>query len=206
MVKQVSIGVLGIQGAISEHVSIMKQVFSSYNLIEDVPVIRRKEDLENIQGLIIPGGESTTISRFLLRKGLSDVIKERVENGSLSVMGTCAGCVLVAKNMIEKDKDITLLGLLDIEVRRNAFGRQRESFEQKISIKDISSDFPAVFIRAPIITKTGSGCTELARVEEGVVMVKQDNVLALSFHPELTHDKRIHDFFFNMVQKTVKEI
>jgi len=116
-------------------------------------------------------------------------------------MGTCAGCILIAKNIKDQVKDIIPLKLIDITVIRNAFGRQRESFEQDICIEGFNQPFPAVFIRAPIIEKAGPNCQILSNINDRIVMVKEDNVLGLSFHPELTHDVRIHQYFLKMIEK-----
>jgi len=199
MVDQFAIGVLGIQGAISEHVQMMKQVMNNHNNASRVPIVRKKSDLDEISGLIIPGGESTTISRFLLQNDLNKIIKNRADEQSLSVMGTCAGCILVASDIVEKSKDITLLSLMDMKVQRNAFGRQRESFEHYLPIQGVSDAFPAVFIRAPLILKTWGRCISLATLHEKMVMARQENVLALSFHPELTYNLSVHEFFYNIV-------
>jgi len=201
MVKKTSIGVLGIQGAISEHVTIMNDAYSKENYTEKTHIIRKKEDLQEVNGLIIPGGESTTISRFLVSNNLHEVIRKRVRDHSLAVMGTCAGCILIAKNIKDQVKDIITLKLIDITVIRNAFGRQRESFEQDICIEGFNQPFPAVFIRAPIIEKAGPNCQILSNINDRIVMVKEDNVLGLSFHPELTHDVRIHQYFLKMIEK-----
>ena len=200
MVKPVSIGIIGIQGAVSEHCLILDML----NKLNDeqkcsVSVIRKKNQLDEVQGIILPGGESTTISRFLERNGLANEIKERVRHHSLAVMGTCAGCVILASRLVQKDKEVSLLGLMDMEVERNAFGRQRESFEDQIEIKSVGSLFPAVFIRAPVITSVWGDCNILGRVENFGVIAEQKNLLALSFHPELTNDSRVHQYFLSMV-------
>ena len=201
MVESASIGVLGIQGAISEHVSMVNTIYEKKNSTRKALIVRDKTDLEKVQGLIIPGGESTTISRFLINKKLQGIIKKRVAENSLSVMGTCAGCILIAKKITDQVKDIVPLELINIDVLRNAFGRQRESFEKEIDIEGFQEFFPAVFIRAPIIEKTGGNCQILSTLDNRIVMVQQDNVLGLSFHPELTNDTRIHQYFLNMVLK-----
>ena len=203
MVKKASIGVLGIQGAISEHVAIMNNVLLEDKDNKKTIIVRNKEDLQQVDGLIIPGGESTTISRFLINKELQSIIKKRVMNHSLAVMGTCAGCILIAKTIKDQIKDIIPLELIDITVIRNAYGRQRESFEQDVLIEGFNEPFHAVFIRSPIIEKAGSNCQILSKTNNRIVMVKQDNVLGLSFHPELTEDTRIHRYFLNIVQEEV---
>lgn len=206
MVKPVSIGIIGIQGAVSEHCSLLNRL----NTLSDekrckVSVIRQKTQLNKVQGIIIPGGESSTISRFLQQKGLAEEIKRRVKDRSLAVMGTCAGCVILASQLVHKDKEVTLLGLMDMEVERNAFGRQRESFEDKIDINGIGSSFPAVFIRAPMITSVWGRCKLLAQVDNFGVMAEQKNLLALSFHPELTIDIRSHQYFLSMVENMIEK-
>lgn len=203
MVGSVSIGIIGIQGAISEHFSILHNL-NAQNVDQDncnVSIIRDENELKQVDGLIIPGGESTTISRFLHRYGLGDVIKTRVEEKSLAVMGTCAGCVILAKRLCNQDKDVFLLELMDMEVKRNAFGRQKQSFEHCIDISNVCFSFPAVFIRAPSITTVWGSCKLLASIDEKGVMARQGNMLAVSFHPELTMDLRLHLYFLAMVQQ-----
>ena len=197
MVESILIGVLGIQGAISEHVSMMKQAITDSS--ESVIVVRKQADLERVEGLIIPGGESTTISRFLISNKLHRIIRDRVKDETLAVMGTCAGCVLIASEMVDTIKDVVLLSLMNTKVERNAFGRQKESFETALNIKGFDRAFPAVFIRAPVILDTWGTCVPLAVVDDKIVMAQQDNVLGLSFHPELTEDTRIHRYFFDLV-------
>lgn len=199
------IGVLGIQGAISEHVQMMNNVIRTNDMKSSVIVIREKYQLEEISGLIIPGGESTTISRFLQRKNIYDPIRQRTRQKTLSVMGTCAGCVLCASEIIDEGKDIKLLSLMDMKVQRNAFGRQRESFEDTININGLTNAFHAVFIRAPLILETFKGCIPLSSVSEGIVMAQQENVLGLSFHPELTNDTTIHEYFYTIVKRYQKQ-
>ena len=198
--KTISIGVVGVQGAVSEHIAMMKQAFEIEQIDGSVYSFKQKEMIKDLKGIILPGGESTTISRFLQRHGLTDEIRKRVSEGSLALMGTCAGCVLLAKKIVDDDADVSLLKVMDIEVKRNAFGRQRESFEKDVFIKDWKKPFPAVFIRAPVIEKTGTDCRVLSQLDSDIIMVEQKNMLALSFHPELTDDPRIHHYF---LQKAV---
>ncbi len=122
-----------------------------------------------------------------------------MKQGSIALMGTCAGCVLLAKELTEQRDDVWLLHAMDMQVARNAFGRQKESFERSLKISGFGSPFPAVFIRAPLITKVWGSCTALATVEKEIVMARQENYLALSFHPELTNDLRIHRYFLQML-------
>ena len=200
MVKNISIGVLGVQGAVSEHVTAMTNVLKETNTSGKTFVVKHKEEINNIDALIIPGGESTTISRVLYKSGLHDAISKRIKENDLAIMGTCAGCVILAKEIInDTDNDVKLLHEMDMQVERNAFGRQKESFEKSINIKGFSSPYNAVFIRAPIIKKTWGNCETLAEIDKEIVMARQDRFLALSFHPELTNDLRVHKYFLKMI-------
>ena len=162
-------------------------------------VVKQKKELDEVEALIIPGGESTTILKVLHQSGLYDAIVQRVEDHSISIMGTCAGCVLLAKEIADKDYEIKPLQLMDIQVERNAFGRQKESFEKNIIFKDFSKPYGAVFIRAPVITKVWGNCEILAKIDKKIIAARQDKFLALSFHPELTNDFRIHKYFLDMI-------
>jgi 5'-phosphate synthase pdxT subunit len=162
-------------------------------------LIRQPHDIDKCDGLIIPGGESTTISRILVHAGLHEVILQRIKKSTIVLMGTCAGCVLLAKELTEQRDDVRLLEAMDMQVMRNAFGRQKESFERSVKIKGFTSPFPAVFIRAPLITKVWGSCKVLATVDKEIIMARQDNYLALSFHPELTNDLRVHRYFLQML-------
>ena len=195
MVKKISIGVIGIQGAVSEHIASTEKALRETNILGKIFVIKNKQEINEIDALIIPGGESTTISRILYKSGLHDAIFKRIKENSLPIMGTCAGCVILASEMTDNTIDVNLLSAMDIHVKRNAFGRQRESFEKNINIKGFSEPYNAVFIRAPVIKKVWGNCEVLAEVDKKIVMTRQDNLLALSFHPELTDDLRIHIYF-----------
>jgi len=199
MVKKINIGVIGIQGAISEHVNIMQKALKINQRAGEVFVVKQPMDIEKLDALIIPGGESTTISRILYRSGLYDIIKFRILENNISIMGTCAGCVLLASKVIGDSKDIKQLNAMNIEVKRNAFGRQKESFEQNINIKSFSKPYNAVFIRAPVIEKVGNNCEVLGKIDKKIVMARQDKFLASSFHPELTGDLRVHKYFLEMI-------
>lgn len=199
MVKNLSIGVLGIQGAVSEHATSMTNALKETNTHGNVFFVKNEREINDIDGLIIPGGESTTISGVLCKSGLYDTISKRLKENSLPIMGTCAGCVLLAKEIVDNTKEVKLLHAMDMQVERNAFGRQKESFEQDINIKGFSSPYHAVFIRAPIIKKVWGRCEILALTDKKIVVAKQDKFLALSFHPELTSNLSIHKYFLDMI-------
>lgn len=199
MVKEYNIGVIAIQGAVSEHIKTMKLALIKENLKGKVVAVKSKDQIDDLNGLVIPGGESTTISRILFKKELQKIIIKKVENKELSVMGTCAGCVILSKEIKDCTKDVKLLKLMDMKVQRNFFGRQKESFEQIINIKGFEKPYNAVFIRAPVIEQVGNNCKVLSKIDKKIVMVREENILALSFHPELTSDLRIHKYFLNMI-------
>ena len=187
------IGVLGLQGDFREHVE-MLTLMGVETLVVKLP-----EDLELIDGLIIPGGESTTMGRIMENVGIKDPLIDKIKSG-LPVYGTCAGMILLSKKISGFEQP--LLGVLDIEVERNAYGRQVESFEVDIKIEALGEKpFRAVFIRAPRIVNLGESVEVLARYGEDPVLVKEGNILASSFHPELTKDSRIHEYFLRMVKK-----
>ena len=200
MVKKISIGVIGVQGAISEHVTMMEAALKEKNISGDAFVIRNKKELHDINALIIPGGESTTISKILYNSGLYTSILDRIKKNNLPIMGTCAGCVILASKITDNLKEIKHLSAINMQVTRNAFGRQRESFEKNIDIKGFSKPFNAVFIRAPIIEKVWGNCKILAKFNKKIIMARENQFLALSFHPELTDDLRIHRYFLDMIK------
>jgi 5'-phosphate synthase pdxT subunit len=183
------IGVLDIQGDVIEHVKILQKL--------NVEVFRVKtlETLKKIEGLIIPGGESTTMVRLLKHFNLWDPIIERAKSG-MPIYGTCAGMILVSKNV--KNFNQTSMGLLDIEVIRNGYGRQVDSFETEIKLKPFDTPFNCVFIRAPIIEKYDK-VEVLGEYNGSPIWVRDKNIMATSFHPELTDDTRVHEYFINMV-------
>ncbi len=192
------IGVIAIQGNVEEHVSAVIKAARAANCEADVVKIKHKGIVPICDALIIPGGESTTIGRLMAQEGISPEIKKAAQDG-IPIMGTCAGLVLLAKHgdeQVKKSKQ-TLLELMDIRVNRNAFGRQKESFEAQIDFKGIN--FKAVFIRAPCITEAGAGVEVLSKYSGLIVAARQKNMLALAFHPELTYDLKIHLYFLKMV-------
>jgi len=187
------IGVLAVQGAFAEHIAMLRKLG-----VEAVPV-RLPQELKGLDGLIIPGGESTSISRLMLDYNLTNEITNLARNG-LPVFGTCAGMVLLA-NDVSDSEAIKPLGLMKIRVRRNAFGRQKESFETELSIPVLGEKpFPGVFIRAPLIEQSNSTVEVLARLADGTsVAARQEKILACAFHPELTDDLRLHRYFVDIV-------
>lgn len=187
------IGVLAIQGAVSEHLDALRRCG-----IEAIPV-RKSEEIRALEGLIIPGGESTTIGKLMERYGLDREIRARAKEG-LPIFGTCAGLILLAKEVVESDQPS--LGLMDIAVQRNAFGRQRESFEAGIEVPVLGNHpVRGVFIRAPYIVKAGQGVEILALFEGKIVMAREGNKLVTAFHPELTEDLRVHQYFVEMTRE-----
>jgi 5'-phosphate synthase pdxT subunit len=196
------IGVVSVQGAFPEHISSSLQALRRSRIEGQAVAVRRLQDLEGVDAIIIPGGESTAIAKLLWRFGLHQRLVEMAGAG-IPIMGTCAGLVLLAKEGDEQVQrtDTRLLGLMDMAVDRNAFGRQRESFEAELDIEGLDGPFPAVFIRAPLITRTWGDCQVLARYEGRIVMARQGNLLALSFHPELSCDTRIHEMLISMASR-----
>ena len=190
------IGVLAIQGDVSEHIEAVKRALENFDVSGNVLYIRKKEQISQLDYIIIPGGESTTISRLMVNSGIYTEILKHAENGELGVIGTCAGSILMAKDVID-DKRVKTLGLMDMAVRRNFFGRQRESFETELDIEGLGK-YHAVFIRAPVIDKCWDGCRPLAYIGDKIAMAKEGSFVALIFHPELTDDYRIYKLFLNL--------
>ena len=186
------IGVLAVQGDFAEHIAALRR------LGVDCAEIRLPEHLDGVDGLIIPGGESTTLSRLMSIYQLREPVAAMAAQGR-AIWGTCAGMIMLAREITEADPEP--LQLMDIGVQRNAFGRQIDSFEQDLPIAGLDDEpFPAIFIRAPIVTRTGPAVTTLAALPEGgpAVAVRQGNLLATAFHPELTTDGRLHRYFLNL--------
>lgn len=181
------IGVLNLQGAVSEHVTML---LSIENVI--AVTVKKPEHLAGLDGLIIPGGESTTISRLIKQNGLFEPIKEFARQGK-GILGTCAGLVLCG--MATTHQEVELLELMDITVERNGFGRQVASFEAFLDIASIGEHIPAIFIRAPYIIHAGKQVNQLAFIDDHCVMAEQNNILVCAFHPELTTDNRIMRYF-----------
>ena len=188
------IGVLALQGAFAEHISILR------NLEVDTMPVRLPQQLMELDGLVIPGGESTTITRLLQSSDLMDKISNLANNG-LPILGTCAGMIVLAKEI--SDSTVQPIGAMAIRIRRNAFGRQRESFESELSIPVLGEKpFPGVFIRAPVIEQANSNVQVIARLADGtMVAAKQGKLLACAFHPELTDDTRLHKYFLDIISE-----
>ncbi len=196
------IGVIGLQGAVSEHLAVVVRCFEEMGIEGEVFSVRSASDLSNSDGIIIPGGESSTISRHMKRLGIAGKIIELAKE-DLPIMGTCAGCLILADEVDGHSEtgDVEVLGLMEMTVERNAFGRQRESFEQMLAIDGFDEPYNAVFIRAPAITDVRGAVVPLASVAEGVVLARKENLLAVAFHPELTDDLRIHKMFIDSILK-----
>lgn len=189
------IGVLALQGDFAEHVAMLKR------LKVEASEVRLPEQLKGLDGLIIPGGESTTIGKLAVAYNLMEPLKQFGQRHA--IWGTCAGAIFLSKDI---GRDQPLLGLMDIKVQRNAFGRQIDSFETDLDIPELKQatgtreDYHAVFIRAPIIESVGSDAKILASVPDGrIVAAQQGHFLATSFHPELTDDTRFHEYFLTLV-------
>jgi len=202
IVLDVNIGVLALQGDVREHLSALAE--------SDVLArpVRRPEELDGVDGLVLPGGESTAISKLAVAFGLLDPIRKRIAGG-MPVYGSCAGMIMLAGSVLDGRPDQESFQGIDMTVRRNAFGRQVDSFEAEVTIDDIDGGpFRAVFIRAPWVEEVGGDVRVLGRVAEGaaagrIVAVRQGNLLATAFHPELTGDLRVHRYFVEMVRQAL---
>lgn len=203
--RTLDMGVLGVQGDIEEHESALKLAFKRMKLDGDVTWVKTTSQAENVHGLIVPGGESTAIGRLAENKAVLHTLQNRVEKG-LPTFGTCAGLIMLANKAYDRIVEGTkqpLLGGLDITVERNAFGRQRESFEADLSIPALGQErFRGVFIRSPVVKQVGPKVEILSRFNEKIVAVRQGNILGTSFHPELSGDTRFHEYFIQLVSKS----
>ena len=187
-----NVGVLALQGAFVAHARVLRA-------LDAEPIeVRGPDDLDHVDALILPGGESTTMSMLLDSSKLHDPIADRLHDG-LPVFGTCAGLILLADGVLDGRSDQHSFGALDIDVRRNAFGRQVDSFEAELDVKGLDHPFHGVFIRAPIVERSGDDVEVLACVDRKPVLVRQGRVLAAAFHPELSDDDRIHRMFLEEV-------
>jgi pyridoxal 5'-phosphate synthase pdxT subunit len=201
MADQLRIGVVSVQGDVLEHQVMVAKALEALGRRGEATPLRSDKDAEAADAVIIPGGESTTISKLLDRFGVTDVLRRRVEEEDFPILGTCAGAILLAKegdNQVAKTAT-RLVGVMDMAVDRNAFGRQRESFETSVEVQGLSSPMPAVFIRAPAITRVWGETKVLSRFQDRIVAASEGRRLALAFHPELTPDSRIHELFLSWV-------
>jgi 5'-phosphate synthase pdxT subunit len=194
-------GVIAVQGDVSEHARAIERAAQAHGQEADVVEIRNAGLVPDCDVLLVPGGESTTISRLVHQEGIADEIEAHVDAGK-PLLATCAGLILLSSDA--NDDRVDTLDLLDVTVERNAFGRQRDSFEAPLSVAGLDEPFPAVFIRAPVIESVGDDAEVLASWEERPVAVRQGSVVGTAFHPELTPDSRLHDLaFFDDVETTV---
>ncbi|ALU11726.1 glutamine amidotransferase [Ignicoccus islandicus DSM 13165] len=195
-------GVLALQGGVVEHLHMLKKAAEKLSINVELIEVRSKSDLEQVDVLVIPGGESTAIYRLSKRLGLIEPLKEKILEGT-PTLGTCAGAAALAKQVVDAQSHKEyepILGVMDVKVIRNYFGRQRESFEADLNINGIGQ-FRGIFIRAPVIEPLSSSVEVLAKFKDVTVAARQGNVIATSFHPELTSDTRIHQMLFEMVKK-----
>jgi 5'-phosphate synthase pdxT subunit len=196
-----NLGVLSIQGDVFENILSVKAAIDALDVDGIVTAVRTPDEISKVDGLVIPGGESTTIGQLSMFNGSFITLKNKIEQG-MPVLGICAGMILLSKTA--KDKvvgkiDQPLLDILDIKLERNSFGRQRESFESDISLNSIGiPTFNGVFIRAPSISDVGSNVEVLSKFNEKIIAVKKNNVIGVAFHPELTNDISLHKYFVNL--------
>ena len=188
----IKIGVLALQGAVREHIRSLEACG-----VEAVAV-KRKEELQDLDGLILPGGESTAMRRLIDKYDFMDALKVFAHSGK-PMFGTCAGLILLAKQLVGYNEPH--IGVMDIQVERNSFGRQVDSFEADLAIKDVAETFPAVFIRAPHIVEAGEDVEILCKHNDRIVAARDRQFLGCSFHPELTDDHRITAYFVEMVKE-----
>lgn len=191
------IGVLAVQGAFIEHIKMLSLLSNQLNEQIECVELRQKSDLEGIDGIILPGGESTVQGQLLKKLDMFDEIKSKIENG-LPVLATCAGLILLSGNL--ENDSVRHLGTLPVTTRRNAYGRQLGSFKVDANIGEIK-DYPMVFIRAPFITEVSEDAKPLATVDGNIVAAECGNQIALAFHPEMTEDTRIHNYFIDIVRR-----
>ena len=203
--KKVNIGILGVQGDVEEHIASVESAFREITVDGIVSVIKYPDEINSINGLIIPGGESTSIGKLSNNDDFHSSIKKKITQG-MPVLGTCAGLIFLSNHIVLNSSNTSqkLLGSLDIEIERNAFGRQRESFQSEFPIPKFGLDnFLGVFIRAPIIRNIGSNVEVIAKLEEDIIAVKQGNILATCFHPELSNNAIFHKYLIELVRETL---
>ncbi len=200
--SRITVGVLGLQGDVAENVSSIRQALDDAGRAGNVIPVKTSQDVVRIDGLVIPGGESTTIGRMSMLGGMLESVRDRILSG-VPVFGICAGMVLLSKNtrdLVVGETNQALLGILDVDVERNSFGRQRQSFERQVDMTTAGiPSFTGVFIRAPSVVRAGPTVAILAELDGRTVAVKQENMLATAFHPELTADVALHRYFVDMI-------
>jgi 5'-phosphate synthase pdxT subunit len=205
--NELLIGVLALQGDVEENIKATTDALREMNLKGKVISVRYPDEILKVDGLIIPGGESTVMGLLLsIKHGLLDSITKVLQN-RIPIMGTCAGMIVLAKKSYDKvvgNKKQLLLGALNIEIERNSFGRQYDSFESTLEISGIGNDFKGIFIRAPTIISTGSHVQVLSKFDGKIVAVQQENIIGTSFHPELSGDNRMHRLFIELITKWKK--
>ena len=199
-----TVGVLSIQGDVHENILSLNAAIDDLDIDAKAVEVKTPDEISSLDGLIIPGGESTTIGHLSLTNGSLKVLKEKIENG-MPTLGICAGMIMLSKTASDRTVGKTnqpLLEILDITLERNSFGRQKQSFEADVSLDSINiSKFNGVFIRAPSVSNVGSDVEVLSKFNEKIVAVKKGNVIGISFHPELTSDVSLHKYFVGLVQK-----
>jgi len=205
--NELLVGVLALQGDVEENIKATTDALREMNLKGKVISVRYPDEILKVDGLIIPGGESTVMGLLLsIKNGLLDSITKVLQN-RIPIMGTCAGMIVLAKKSYDKvvgNKKQLLLGALDIEIERNSFGRQYDSFESTLEISGIGNDFKGIFIRAPTVISTGSHVQILSKFDGKIVAVQQENIIGTSFHPELSGDNRMHRLFIELITKWKK--
>jgi 5'-phosphate synthase pdxT subunit len=198
----VTIGVLGLQGDIEENIAATSQALQELHINGSVDMVRYPEEMEKIDGLILPGGESTVQSSLAAIQRSLPVLKKRISEG-MPVLGTCAGMIMLSKRAYDRivgDTKQKLIGNLDIVIERNAFGRQNDSFEADLSLSMLGKEaFKGVFIRAPVVSEVDKDVEVICKLNNKIVAVKQKNIIGTSFHPELSGDSRMHRHLINMV-------
>ena len=203
--SELDIGILALQGDVAENLMSTMEAMNELGIDGSVSQVKTPDQISALDGLIIPGGESTMMGQLSITNGAMNSLKEKIESG-MPVFGICAGMILLAKNSKDRVLGATeqpLLDALDVEIERNSFGRQKDSFEAEISLEPIDiPSFQGVFIRAPAVLRTGSGVETLGKFNEKIIAVKQGNILATSFHPELTRDVSLHKQFVKMVKES----
>jgi pyridoxal 5'-phosphate synthase pdxT subunit len=207
--SNIKVGVLGIQGDIEENILSTEEALKKLNLRGTVESVRYSESVAELDGLILPGGESTVIGNLLSIQGkVFQTIEKKIKEG-MPVLGTCAGLIMLSKRTYDKVVGETkqkLFGMLDVVIERNAFGRQHESFEVDLKIPVLGNEpFRGIFIRSPIVNNVGESVTILTKLNDKIVAVKQNNIIGTSFHPELSTDRRLHELFIKDILEFRKD-